>query len=141
MFGQKSDGRQDRLIAAWCALQESAPVGPIRSEAQHRALLELLDYLHSIVGESSAHPLLGLMEIVVGLIEDYEMELAPVPHAKPRQVLRFLMEENGLRQSDLAKELGSQSVVSEVLRGKREINARQARALAKRFKVLPMAFI
>ena len=36
---------------------------------------------------------------------------------------------------------GSQSNVSEVLRGKREINARQARTLGKRFGVSPAIFI
>jgi HTH-type transcriptional regulator / antitoxin HigA len=51
------------------------------------------------------------------------------------------MEANGLKQSDLTHELGSQGIVSEILSGKRGINARQARALAKRFGVLPMVFI
>ena len=55
-------------------------------------------------------------------------------------VLCFLMEEHGLTQSDLP-EIGSQGVVSEVLRGKREPNIRQIRALAKRFQVSPAVFI
>jgi hypothetical protein len=40
-----------------------------------------------------------------------------------------------------AQDFGSQSNVSEVLNGKREINARQARSLAKRFGVSPAVFI
>jgi HTH-type transcriptional regulator / antitoxin HigA len=59
----------------------------------------------------------------------------------PREVLRLLMEKNGLKQIDLADEIGRQSVVSEILSGKREINARQARALAARFGVSAAAFI
>ena len=51
------------------------------------------------------------------------------------------MEQRDLRQSDLANIFGSQSNVSEVLRGKREINARQARTLGKRFGVSPAVFI
>jgi HTH-type transcriptional regulator/antitoxin HigA len=50
------------------------------------------------------------------------------------------MEEHGLTQSDLP-EIGSQGVVSEVLRGKRELNIRQIRALARRFQVSPAVFI
>ncbi|MFQ6757571.1 hypothetical protein MWR57_03025 [Desulfovibrionaceae bacterium CB1MN] len=42
----------------------------------------------------------------------------------------------GLKQSDLFAEIGGQSVVSEILVGKREINARQTKALAARFGVL-----
>jgi HTH-type transcriptional regulator/antitoxin HigA len=55
-------------------------------------------------------------------------------------MLRFLMEEHSLKQSDLP-EIGSQSLVSEILSGKRELNVRQIRALAKRFGVSPAAFI
>lgn len=55
-------------------------------------------------------------------------------------MLRFLMEEHDLAQSDLS-EVGSQGIVSEILNGKRELNVRQIRALAKRFHVSPAAFI
>jgi HTH-type transcriptional regulator/antitoxin HigA len=50
------------------------------------------------------------------------------------------MEEHDLRQSDLP-EVGSQGVVSEVLNGKRELNVRQIRELARRFHVSPTVFI
>jgi len=50
------------------------------------------------------------------------------------EVLRFLMSRDGLRQSDLP-EIGNQAKVSEILSGKREINLRQAKALAARFGV------
>jgi HTH-type transcriptional regulator/antitoxin HigA len=55
-------------------------------------------------------------------------------------VLRFLMEEHGLTQSDLP-EIGSQGAVSDILRGKRELNVRQIRALPMRFQVSPAVFI
>ena len=44
------------------------------------------------------------------------------------------MQQHGLRQSDLP-EVGSQGVVSEVLAGKRPLNARQVKALVRRFKL------
>jgi HTH-type transcriptional regulator/antitoxin HigA len=50
------------------------------------------------------------------------------------------MEEHGLRQSDLP-EVGSQGVISEILSGKRDLNLRQIRELAKRFQVSPAVFI
>ena len=50
------------------------------------------------------------------------------------------MEEHGLKQSDLL-ELGSQGVVSEILSGKRQLNIRQVKLLAKRFKVSPAVFV
>lgn len=47
----------------------------------------------------------------------------------------------GLKQSDLSAEIGGQSVVSEILAGKREINARQTNALAAGFGVSSAVFI
>ena len=38
-------------------------------------------------------------------------------------------------------EIGSQGIVAEVLSGKRELNVRHIRALAKRFHVSPAVFI
>jgi HTH-type transcriptional regulator/antitoxin HigA len=58
----------------------------------------------------------------------------------PVAMLRFLMEQHALAQSDLP-ELGSQGVVSEILRGKRELNLRQIKALAERFHVPAALFI
>jgi HTH-type transcriptional regulator/antitoxin HigA len=50
------------------------------------------------------------------------------------------MDEHRLTQSDLP-EVGSQGVVSEVLRGKQELSLRQVRILAQRFHVSPAVFI
>jgi HTH-type transcriptional regulator/antitoxin HigA len=63
-----------------------------------------------------------------------------MPKIKGADSLRFLMEEHGLRQSDLP-EVGSQGVVSEILEGKRELNVRQIRALSRRFGVSPSVFV
>ncbi len=83
---------------------------------------------------------MGLLDIVTSFVRDYEERNVEIPDAQPSGVLRFLMQHE-LRQADLSEIFGSQSNVSEVLSGKREINARQARLLAKRFGVSPAAFI
>ncbi len=73
-------------------------------------------------------------------VRDYEERHVDISDAAPGDVLRFLMDQRELRQVDLADLFGSQSNVSEVLNGKREINARQARALGKRFGVSPAVY-
>ncbi len=83
-----------------------------------------------------------LFDLLANLLEDYEKRtLPPLEESSPVERLKFLMEENNLRQSDLAGLFGTQSVVSEVLAGKREITKKQARALAERFKLSIGAFI
>jgi HTH-type transcriptional regulator/antitoxin HigA len=56
------------------------------------------------------------------------------------EALKLLLEEHGLKQSDLS-EIGSQGVVSEILFGKRQLNVRQIKLLSNRFKVSPAVFI
>jgi HTH-type transcriptional regulator/antitoxin HigA len=55
-------------------------------------------------------------------------------------VLRYLIDRHGLKQRDLAVELGGESVVSEVLSGKRRLNAAHIEELSKRFHVSPAVF-
>ncbi|WP_420239153.1 helix-turn-helix domain-containing protein [Telmatobacter bradus] len=80
------------------------------------------------------------IELLTLLIERYEEEQARLPEAEPAEVLRFLLERHGLKQRDIAAELGGESVVSEVLRGKRKLNATHIEQLSRRFSVSPAVF-
>jgi HTH-type transcriptional regulator/antitoxin HigA len=102
--------------------------------------VERLNRLLDEVGTDEQHPLYTLLDTLGTLIHAYEEEHHPIPECSGVDVLRFLMEEHGLTQSDLP-EIGSQGVVSEILRGKRDLNVRQIRALAKRFHVSPGVFL
>ncbi len=51
-----------------------------------------------------------------------------------------MIERHGLRQRDLAPELGGESVVSEVLSGKRRLNMAHIEQLSRRFRVSPAVF-
>jgi HTH-type transcriptional regulator/antitoxin HigA len=79
-------------------------------------------------------------ELLTVLIEAYEDEHYPIRAATPVEALMELMEANNLKQKDLAPLLGSESVVSEVLRGKRELNKHHIERLSKRFGVSPAVF-
>ena len=103
--------------------------------------MALMNALLDVVGGKERHPLASLLAVLGDLVAAYEAREVAMPDAAPREVLRLLMEANALSQGDLAEELGGQSVVSNVLAGKREINTRQARALANRFEVSPAVFI
>lgn len=131
------------LIQAWQGIRETAPeFGPIRSERAYARMNALMETILAEVGDDEDHKLADLLDIVSTLVAQYEMTKHPeLPPAEPQEVLRFFMDQHELRQSDLAKELGSQGVVSEILAGRRGLNARQIRALAKRFGVSPAVFI
>ena len=121
----------------WTAI---SPLLSLRNEQEYDRAVERLNDLLDEVGTDEQHPLYTLLDTLGTLIHAYEEEHHPIPECSGVDVLRFLMEEHDLTQSDLP-ELGSQGVVSEILRGKRELNVRQIRALVKRFHVSPGVFI
>jgi HTH-type transcriptional regulator / antitoxin HigA len=82
-----------------------------------------------------------LAEVLTVLIESYEAQHHDIPEASPLEVLETLMDANGLRQKDLAPIFGSESIVSEVLHGRRELNLKHIKGLAKKFNVSPAVFI
>ena len=83
-----------------------------------------------------------LLGLLANLLEDYERRTLPSePNSSPAEALRFLMDQNGLKQSDLEDVFGSQAAVSKVLNGRREISKAQAKGLAKRFHISTDAFI
>lgn len=133
----------DELTPAWRELEARAPVKlrAVSSDRHYRAMVKFMNELLDDVGDLESYPLAGLLDVVTTFVQDYEERNVQLPDVKPAAMLRFLMQQHNLRQADLAEFFGAQSNVSEILSGKREINARQARALAKRFKVSPAAFI
>lgn len=80
------------------------------------------------------------IELITVLVERYESEHYPVPEAEPAEVLRFLLEQNGLSQRDIAQDLGSESTVSLILSGKRRLNRDHIAKLSRRFNVSPAVF-
>ncbi len=133
----------EALAPAWREFQTRTPVklSTVETDRHYRAMIKLMNKLVDEIGDWETHPLMGLLDIVTFFVHDYEERNVEIPDAEPSAVLRFLMDQHDLRQTDLTEIFGSQSNVSEVLSGKREINARQARALAARFRVSPAVFI
>ncbi|HEY1387506.1 MAG TPA: helix-turn-helix domain-containing protein [Ktedonobacterales bacterium] len=91
---------------------------PERSEAEEEYLMALTD-----------------------LVEVYEDAHVVIPLVSGLDALRYLMEENGLTQTDLVPDLGTRPIVSEVLAGKRHLALTHITRLAERFGVPADVFI
>jgi HTH-type transcriptional regulator/antitoxin HigA len=76
----------------------------------------------------------------MALIEAYEEEHHSIPDASSVEVLRTLLDANDLRQKDLVPIFGSESIVSEVLHKKRDLNRAHIEKLSKRFNISPAVF-
>lgn len=128
------------LMEQYRRLRAVVPLGRIRTKKEYERAVGLLDAILDEIGEDEKHPMAELADAVGVFVERYEVEHSPIPAGKPADVLRFLMNEHRLRQSDFP-EIGSQGVVSEILANKRELNTRQIRELARRFGVSPAVFV
>ena len=113
----------------------------IQSEDEYEIMLANIDELIS-KGENRLSPEEErLLETLAILVEAYEEEHYPMPEVAPNEILKFLMEERGLKQSDLLHIFGSSGIASEVVNGKRSISKAQAKKLAEFFKVSVELFI
>ena len=111
-----------------------------KNQDDYDRLALALDELLEVTGDDESHPLMSLVDIIGDWIEDWDHKHHPMAEASGAEVLSYLMREHGMSQSDLPG-VGPQSVVSEILSGKRQLNLRQIRWLAERFKVSVETFI
>lgn len=120
-------------------LTEVMPI-PIETEEDNERMLAAVDQLMG-KGENLSAEEGALLRLLSTLIEDFETKFYQPEDATPLEVLRHLMEERGLKQSDLWELFGSKGIASEVLSGKRGISKAQAKKLAEYFHVPVSLFI
>jgi HTH-type transcriptional regulator / antitoxin HigA len=111
----------------------------IRTEKENEAYTEILYELDRRSKRLSPAEK-ELAELLTLLIEDFEQKRYQLPQTNPLEVLRFLMEQQGLKQKDLVDVFGTPSIVSEVLSGKRDLNKDHIKRLSERFRVSPEVF-
>ncbi len=74
-------------------------------------------------------------EILAILINDYEDKNYEIPSPDPIVAIKIRMDEMNLKQKDLIEEIGSKSVVSEVLNKRRRLTTRMIRNLSNRLQL------
>jgi HTH-type transcriptional regulator / antitoxin HigA len=128
------------LLRTWKPFRDVLGFSAIRSAKDYKRASAVMDQLLDEIGEYESHPLADVLDYLANQIEAYEAEHVNIPDASPSEVLRFLMEQQGLSQSDLA-DCAPQSRISEILNGRREISKELAKALAVKFDVSVGVFI
>jgi len=120
--------------SAWSRLTKDIPLSRIHTRKQYDRVVCAMEYLADLVNDDPKHSLAGLLEIFEVIVDDYDRVHHQIPSISGIELLRNLMMEHGLKQTDLT-EIGSQGVVSEIMSGKRRLNKRHAAFLAKRFSL------
>jgi HTH-type transcriptional regulator / antitoxin HigA len=102
-------------------------IKPIHSEADYQAALKEIEKL---MDSQPGTPEGDRMEVLVTLVEAYEVKHFPIPEPDdPVEVLEYYMESRGLNRSDLIPYLGSKERVSEILNRKRGLSLEMIRRL------------
>lgn len=129
----------DEIADRYKALASKVPLRIITNDTDYEHAVQVLNSLLDSPMSAEGGPLGPLVAVLGDLIADYDEEHYMLPDATPSEVLRELMNQRQLKQTDVP-EIGSQGVVSEILNGKRELNARQIAAASHLFGVSPAAF-
>jgi HTH-type transcriptional regulator/antitoxin HigA len=126
------------MAVEYGTLLEEVKPEVIRDEEELRRQIEILETLTA--RETPMEIEKKLIALLTLLVEEYENRNYPVVNVGPLDIIRHLMEEHQLRQKDLMDVFGTESIVSDVLNGKRELNKDHIKRLSERFKVSPAIF-
>jgi HTH-type transcriptional regulator/antitoxin HigA len=122
------------------SLLANFPIYKITSKAQCLAANTVISRLIALTsagkfGKRDVHQVDLYIQLLAKCVQEYESKSFGGSKTKGHEMLSYLMELQNLKQSDLSEELGGQSIVSSVLKGKRELNKKQIQKLAQRFNV------
>ena len=107
-------------------------IKPIKTEKDYNESIKRIDELWG----SKKDTLEGdEFDLLVTLVESYEMKHYPIAPPDPIDAIKFRMEQMGMTKKDMAKYLGSQSRVSEVLSRKRKLTLKMVKSLYKGLKI------
>lgn len=113
------------------------PLKVIKTRKDYNKALESM----RTVFDETKGPLAEYAETLTILIEHYEEAQFPIMNATGLDVLKFLMDQNELKQKDLIGILGGKSAISEILNGKRPLNLKHIRALSEKFNIKSASFV
>ncbi len=128
------------ILRAWLPFKEAVGVTSVRTEEDYALARATIEVLLDEIGDDEIHPLADVLDYLADQVADYEEEHFPIIEAEPKEVLRFLMEQHGLKQEDLA-DCAPQGRISDILSGHRGISKDIAKKLARRFKVSTDLFL
>jgi len=139
-YALKAVPEPQAILRAWMLFKQLVGVTSVRTKKDYAQARATIDALLDEVGDNENHPLADVLDYLADQVKAYEDENFQIPEAEPNEVLRFLMEQHGLKQEDLG-DCAPQSRISDILSGKRSISKEIAKRLAHRFHVRADVFL
>ncbi len=133
------------IAKAWTVFTQQAQINRPSNQEEYEALLEVMDHLTDQIdarGETLENSMFTpLFELIASYLLEWETVHELKPEANnPVQTLKFLMKQHCLTQTALAAQMNiTQSHISKILSGEREIGKSLAGQLGQKFG-LPREF-
>jgi len=128
------------ILQAWIPFKDVVGVTSVRNEQDYAQARATIEVLLDEIGDDENHPLADVLDYLSDQVEAYEEERYAIPASEPKEVLRFLMDQHGLKQEDLA-DCAPQGRISDILSGRRSVSKDIAKKLARRFNVSAALFL
>jgi HTH-type transcriptional regulator/antitoxin HigA len=107
-------------------------IRPIKTEQDYNSSIHRIEELW---GAKKDTPEGDELDLLLTLIESYEMKHYPIAPPDPIDAIKFRMEQMGITKADMVKYLGSQNRVSEILNRKRNLTLKMVKSLYKGLKI------
>jgi HTH-type transcriptional regulator/antitoxin HigA len=107
-------------------------IRPIKTEQDYNSAIRRIEILW---GAEKDTPQGDEMDLLVTLVESYEMKHYPIAPPDPVDAIKFRMEQMDMTKADLIQYIGSQSRVSEVLNRKRKLTLGMIKSLYKGLRI------
>jgi len=119
---------------------ELVSIYPLRRIKSEEELDKAEQFVESLFNKSLSLDEEDYLHVLCLIVEEYESKHHPIPSVSGVDVLKHLIDVNGLKQKDLLPIFKSSGITSEVLSGKRKLTVNHIRLLAKRFNISTDAF-
>ncbi len=130
----------DEIPESYAALAGLFMPRPLRDEVDYGNATAVLD---AMAGFEMNRDQEDYFEAIATFVEKYEMQrrVMDTPDLTPAELLRSLLEEHGMSESDLGRLLGDRSLGHRILTGERELSKTHIRILAEHFALNPAVLL
>jgi HTH-type transcriptional regulator/antitoxin HigA len=132
--------KRDKIPKAYADLVGLFMPRPLHDEVDYRNALRVLDGMAGFKMNADQE---DYFDAIATFVEKYEAAHHAIDGSKmtPVQLIRSLMDEHGMNESDLGRLLGDRSLGHRILSGERELSKVHIRVLAEHFSLNPAALL
>lgn len=141
--------KQDTLTRSFLGFaSEASNILHIKTQQDYNDAIETIEHLFSEAKDTEDDPLNDLIDIISRAIEKYELNQEAISNFHKEannvnqevSVLRVLMNQHNLTLSEFKNEIGSKSLVSMIMNGRRNLTKEHIGKLCERFSLNPSIF-